>query len=152
MGAKLYSVEELEPILGLHVKTIQRFLREGKIKGRKIGRSWMVSSENLKEYAHAELAGQESLQSRDVAYWNGRSEERIRVSAVVELHEKDSEEASRITNSMIAALSQKDPSWGPSDFRVAQYPESGTARFIFTGSPVFITAVMKMFEFIGEEN
>jgi len=45
-----YSVEELSEILKLHPKTVRRFIREGKITGRKIGRSWMVHEEELKRY------------------------------------------------------------------------------------------------------
>ena len=149
MEEKLYSVEELETILGLHPKTIRRFIREGKIRGRKIGRAWKVSSGDLKEFAHAELARPVS-EPVDV-FRDAPMSGRLRVSAVVELHEKDPEEASRIANSMIAMLNRKDPAWGPADFRVAQYPESGTARFVFSGSPAFISGVMKMFEFIGGE-
>ncbi len=150
METKLYSVEELEQILGLHPKTIRRFIREGKIRGRKIGRSWKVSYDDLRDYAHAELA--QVPEKKELKLPDGMSAgDRIRVSAVVELHEKESDEASRIVNSMIAMLNSKDPSWGSADFRVAQYPESGTARFVFTGTPAFIASVMKMFEFIGGE-
>ncbi|MCX7028219.1 MAG: helix-turn-helix domain-containing protein, partial [Spirochaetes bacterium] len=56
MEQRLYSIAELAEILKLHPKTILRFIHEGKIKARKIGRSWMVGFEELKEYAHAEFA------------------------------------------------------------------------------------------------
>ena len=52
---EFYSVEDLTEILNLHPKTIRRFIREGKIQGRKIGRTWQVHRDELKEYAHTEL-------------------------------------------------------------------------------------------------
>ena len=150
MEERLYSVEEISQILNLHPKTVQRFIREGVIKGRKIGRSWRVHSSDLRDYAHAELAGSAEAANPDFQA-NITGYERISVSAVVELHEKDPGESSRITNSMMAMLNQKDPSWGISDFRVAQYPENGTARYIFTGSPLFIGEIMKSFQIIAEQ-
>ena len=54
MEQKFYSVGEIARILGLHPKTVQRFIREGKLKARKIGRAWRVSRAGFVEYAHGE--------------------------------------------------------------------------------------------------
>ena len=50
MEQKLYSIEDLVPILKLHSKTILRFIHEGKIRARKIGRTWMVQQDALDFY------------------------------------------------------------------------------------------------------
>ena len=47
MKLKLYSISDLAPLLNLHPKTILRFIHEGKIQARKIGRSWRVSEERI---------------------------------------------------------------------------------------------------------
>jgi len=146
---KLYSVEELADILKLHPKTVERFIREGRILGRKIGRSWMVGQEALKEYAHAELVSRE--EPRPVSWAQAGDPGRIQVSAVIELKEKEAGEASRLSSSLTAMLNLKDPSWGPVRYDLVQYPESGRARFVFYGSPGFMAEMMKLFDIVSRQ-
>ena len=151
MKNKLYTVEDLVEILNLHPKTIRRFIREGRLTGRKIGRAWMVDHESLKAFAHAELAPTDDAPSDAAAVPEGASglgPDGIRVSAVVEIDERDPEEASRISNSLIAMLNCKDPSWGPVRYDMMQEPGSRRARFVLYGKPAFIAAMMGLFETI----
>lgn len=46
----LYSVDDLHEQLGLSKMTIRTYLREGKIRGRKLGVKWYVTEEALREY------------------------------------------------------------------------------------------------------
>lgn len=55
----LYSVDDLHEQLGLSKMTIRTYLREGRIRGRKLGVSWYVTEEALREYFG------ESAQSND---------------------------------------------------------------------------------------
>lgn len=47
---KLYSVEDLSELLGVSVKTIQQYLKDGKLKGRKFALRWYVTEEALRAY------------------------------------------------------------------------------------------------------
>ncbi|MDX9783391.1 MAG: helix-turn-helix domain-containing protein [Spirochaetia bacterium] len=142
MNTTFYSIEELAGILKLHPKTILRFIHEGKIRAQKIGRSWRVSQEALKEYSHAELAAPvEGVEAVDFNSIGAR----MRVSAVIEIDEQNSEEASRLSNTLMAALNCKDPSWGNSRFDWFYYPETRKAKYILYGTPGFIGEIMVMF-------
>lgn len=44
-----YTVQELADLLGVHNLTIRRWLKEGKIEGKKFGRSWRISKNELKK-------------------------------------------------------------------------------------------------------
>ena len=46
----LYSVDDLHEKLGLSKMTLRTYLREGRIRGRKLGVSWYVTEEALREY------------------------------------------------------------------------------------------------------
>lgn len=46
----LYSVDDLHDQLGLSKMTIRAYLREGKIRARKLGVKWYVTEEALREY------------------------------------------------------------------------------------------------------
>lgn len=46
----LYSVDDLHEQLGLSKMTIRAYLRDGKIRARKLGVQWYVTEEALREY------------------------------------------------------------------------------------------------------
>jgi len=47
---KLYSVDDLHELLGISKMTIRAYLREGKLKGRKMGVKWFVTEDALRNY------------------------------------------------------------------------------------------------------
>lgn len=47
---RLYTVEELSELLDIQETTIRKYLRDGKLKGRKMARRWLVSEESLAAY------------------------------------------------------------------------------------------------------
>ena len=47
---ELYSVKELEKILPITPLTVRAYIRKGKIKGSKIGKSWYVSKQDLEAF------------------------------------------------------------------------------------------------------
>lgn len=49
-GLTLFTVEELSEILDIQETTIRKYLRDGKLKGRKLARRWYISEESLLEY------------------------------------------------------------------------------------------------------
>lgn len=151
MKSQFFSVEQLSEILNLHPKTIQRFIREGKIKGTKIGRSWKVHTKDLKEFTHSELSDIPRLDDK-VEYSIQPSIDRIQVSSVIEINEKEPDEASRLSNSLMAMMNCKDPSWGYCDLRVIHYPEKGKARIVINGSPKFISEMMMFFQVLLDED
>ena len=49
-GLILFTVEELAELLGVRERTIREYLRDGRLKGRKIARRWYVPEESLRKY------------------------------------------------------------------------------------------------------
>lgn len=46
----LYSVDDLHEMLGMSKMSIRAYLRDGKIKGRKLGVQWYVTEEAIRNY------------------------------------------------------------------------------------------------------
>ena len=53
-GKRYYNTAELSEMLSLHIKTVQKILREKKIKAVKVGKSYQVSEDNLKAFLNGE--------------------------------------------------------------------------------------------------
>ena len=51
---KVYSLTEIEPILGVTHRTLLTYIKDGKLKGVKIGGKWKISAENLKKFINGD--------------------------------------------------------------------------------------------------
>ena len=47
---KVYTLDEVAEILHTTRRTLYTYLKEGKLKAVKIGRKWIITEENLKEF------------------------------------------------------------------------------------------------------
>jgi excisionase family DNA binding protein len=47
MSQELYSVEQVAERLGLHVKTVRNYVREGRLKAVRIGKQYRIAREDL---------------------------------------------------------------------------------------------------------
>lgn len=51
---KVYSLTEIAPILGVTHRTLLTYIKDGRLKGVKIGGKWKVSGENLRKFINGE--------------------------------------------------------------------------------------------------
>jgi excisionase family DNA binding protein len=51
---KVYTMKDLEQILGVSNKTLLKYAQTGKLKCVKIGREWRISEENLQKFINGE--------------------------------------------------------------------------------------------------
>jgi excisionase family DNA binding protein len=46
----LYDLQELSKKLNVHIVTLRTYLKEGRLRGQKMGTKWYVSEESLREF------------------------------------------------------------------------------------------------------
>ena len=51
---RLYTLTELEPVLGVTHRTLQTYIKDGRLKGIKVGGKWRVSEETLRKFVNGE--------------------------------------------------------------------------------------------------
>ena len=49
-GMTLYTVKDIEELLGIGNSTVRRYIAEGRLKGRKMARRWYIPAESLLDY------------------------------------------------------------------------------------------------------
>lgn len=47
MAAELYSVDQVAELLGLHVRTVRNYIREGRLKAVRIGKQYRIAQADL---------------------------------------------------------------------------------------------------------
>jgi excisionase family DNA binding protein len=77
MKEDLYTVEQVAELLGLHVKTVRHYVREGRLKAVRIGKQYRIAGEDLSALTGRPAA---SLRPEPV----GR-ERHVEVSSIVEI-------------------------------------------------------------------
>jgi excisionase family DNA binding protein len=96
MAQDLYSIEQVAGLLGLHVKTVRAYVRDGRLKAVRIGKQYRIARPDLEA-----LTGQSvtALQGPDV-----RRRRHVEVSSVVDIDAIDPDLAGRISTFVTAAM------------------------------------------------
>ena len=50
MQETYYTVEQIAQMLQMHPKTVQRYIREGKLRAVKVGKGWRISGHDLSTF------------------------------------------------------------------------------------------------------
>jgi excisionase family DNA binding protein len=50
MSPQLYSVDQVAHLLGLHVKTVRRYVRDGRLKAVRIGKQYRIAREDVEAF------------------------------------------------------------------------------------------------------
>lgn len=50
---KVYDLDDLVKLLKMNIQTLRIYIKEGKLKASKVGRKYIVTEENLKEFLEA---------------------------------------------------------------------------------------------------
>lgn len=87
--SELYSVEQVADLLGLHVKTVRGYVRDGRLKASRIGKSYRVARADLDAFT-----GRPAPEEPRV----------IDVSAVVRVDGIDGVEMRRAADMLMAAI------------------------------------------------
>jgi len=139
MNKEYFTVQQIAKMLDLHEKTIQRYIREGKIKAQKVGKSWRITKDNLDEFTGTvEKEGDESVKATK----NKRIEHRVMVSSVVDIDDCSREEAIRISNTLTAVLNSRNFDFENSSMHTQYIEQEHRLRLMLWGHLEFMENII----------
>ena len=127
-----YSPEQVANRLGLHVRTVRNYVRDGRLKAVRIGKQYRIAREDL-----AALTGREDSPDRP----RRAADPHIDVSSIVHVDAIGRESANRITNALVAAAKGRDKSDDPLRVDTVYDDERDRLKVMLTGS-ISTTAVL----------
>jgi len=159
MKDDIYTVDQVADLLELHPRTVRRFIREGKLTARKVGKQWRIKEQDLKVLLGDENEGSretgEVVEFKDTTPVSkeelAEHKEKVQVSAVVDVFVADREEAFRLSNMILAVMNSKDPSYGKKRCNYMFYEVELKARFILWGNPAFVGDLLSSISLISEQ-
>ena len=116
MEEKFYTIDQIAEILGMHHKTIRKFITEGKLRANKVGKQWRISGHDLSlfmEDNNVNIKNNNKLESEKIEFSTGdvdsnNKTSKINVSTVIDINEVDIDEHKRISNMLLALMNSKD--------------------------------------------
>ena len=137
---KYYTVDQIAELLTLHPKTIKRYIREGKIIAKKVGKRWCVSEHDLKKFAGS------SEDISDILRYNPS-----KVSTVADIVVQDFEEAAKLEKMVIAILNSKSSECRNSTMHFQYLEYENKVRITLWGDLVFVRNVLDAISIILEQ-
>ena len=136
MSEQVYTVEQFAEHLKLHPKTVLRFIREGRLRAVKVGRSYRILRSELEAFGVAPPAGEAA---------------KVRVTSVVDVPEVSPERAQHLARLVTSARMGAEAQPQPMRIDVAHDPDLRQVKIILVGSAGDVSAMLRMLSFWLEQ-
>ena len=138
----LLSVEQVASTLGVHVRTVRRYLREGLLKGTRIGKQYRISAADLAQLTGVSAPAPEAV----------RLARHSEASTVVQIDAISRDDAMRVMNGIGGAIKGRDKV-SDTPLRVETVYDELRARLkiIVTGSLTTTVGLLKLTELYAEQ-
>ena len=130
----LLSIDQVAERLGLHVRTVRRYVREGRLGAVRIGKQYRVTPEALDT-----LTGR----TPPATLASTLSARHIEVSSIVQVDGVDLETASRVTNALLSSVNGRPEGAQPLRIDTIYDPERGRLKVILNGSASTTAGLIK---------
>ena len=139
---QLYSAEEVADRLNLHVKTVRRIIREGRLPAKRIGKAYRITRAALDEFSGVASSPVETVART----------RRVTASTIVDVDAISPEDSQRITTLIMAGLNTRR---GESDFpRIDSLYDiaQGRLRLMITGSLSLTSDLLRTIDALAGEH
>lgn len=131
-----YSVEQVAAQLGLHVRTVRNYVRDGRLKGVRIGKQYRIARADLDA-----LTGHGATVAQAVA--SDTTRRHVEVSSIIQIEGIDFAAASRVTSALMAAARGRSEDDGPLRIDTLHDPERARLKVILIGSIATAAPLLK---------
>src|SRR6187399_2430657 len=136
MSQPFLTAEQAADRLHLHPKTVRRFIREGRLRATRIGKSYRILESDLALFAGGQL--------------ESAGEPTVRVTSVVDIDNVDAETAQRLARFFPGALYSREPRPDPISLQVLYDPERQQLKVMLAGSPSRVATYLSHIELMLE--
>lgn len=160
MENKFYTIDKVAEMLGMHHKTIRRFISDGRLIANKVGKQWRISAQDLSLFLdgkeltdrgnESELNEEISFTVNDENYPIAKS--KINVSTVIEINEVKSNQYTKISNMLLAIMNGKDDELKHSTIKLIYSKESERLRIMLWGTTDFIKDMLDTITVLIEDS
>lgn len=129
----LYTVESAASALGLHAKTVLRYIREGRLPAQKVGKAYRIGHDELEAFAGMPLR-------------RAFSGPALRTTSITDVAGIDVKQAQHLATALQTAILSRDHSAEPINLQTAFDPAAGVFKIVGHGSPADIGKLLELIE------
>ncbi|SHO43067.1 helix-turn-helix domain-containing protein [Anaerocolumna xylanovorans] len=155
MEEKFYTIYQVADLLGMHHKTIRKFIAEGKLGAAKAGKQWRISDNDLSAFMeNSNVKAEEKIEGNTSLDFTTKTMDaaktRINVSTVIDIDDIDKNQYMRVSNTLIASMNSKDLIFQGSTLNVKYYESESRLKILLWGSVKFIEEMLDMVTMLVE--
>jgi len=148
MTSEFYTIEQVSETLGIHQKTVRRYIGSGKISAQKIGGSWRINPDSLNIFLEScdtntrsknELSKDDFCIFMDSEYFN--SDESLQVCSIVDCFVSN-ENVKELLKDVMAIVADYTLESKKCRFNYVYDDVESKIRFVFWGTPSFMYSIM----------
>ena len=138
MATEFYSADQVAGMLKLHPKTVRRFIREGRMRATRVGKSYRILQSDLEAFAGM-LPGTSTTPSG------------VRVTSIVEIADVDTARAEELARFLPAAFAAREVRADSLSLQVAYDRERRQVKIVIIGAPADVAAMLKLVDLSLEQ-
>lgn len=160
MEEKFYTVDQIAEILGMHHKTIRKFITEGKLRANKVGKQWRISGHDLSifmENNNVNISNKNEVENEKIEFSTREVDinkriNKINISTVVDINEVDMDECRRISNMLLAVINSKDSKMRNSTINIKHYQKEKNLKVMLWGDTNFTKEMLDFISILTQKN
>lgn len=134
MSEEVYTVEQFAERLKLHPKTVLRFIREGRVRAVKVGKSYRILRSEMEAMTGATPSQQPTT---------------FRVTSIVDMPGVSAEFAQRLARQITSARMGREQQPDPMHIDVAYDPDRRHLKVVIVGSPNDTASMLQVLQALG---
>jgi excisionase family DNA binding protein len=136
----LFTPEQVATKLGLHVKTVRRYIRDGELEAVKVGKRYRVTAKALEEYSGMSLESAAAAQRPFTE-----------ASSIVSIDELTREAADRLATLVVGVAQGRPDTSGPLHVEATYYPERKRLKVVCSGDIAATTHLLALINTLLED-
>ncbi|MEU0490005.1 helix-turn-helix domain-containing protein [Nocardiopsis changdeensis] len=136
---RYYSVDQVAELLGLHVKTVRGYIRDGRLAATRIGKQYRIRREDLEAFGGGPVEAPEP-----------QGPASAEVSAVVRLEGVDRDRADRVTTLLTAAAATPGQGRPPVHVQAVHDPGARSLRLVILGDAAGTAALLDLVDRVAQ--
>lgn len=160
MENKFYTVDQIAEILGMHHKTIRKFITEGKLRANKVGKQWRISGHDLSNFMennNVKVINKTEVDNEKIEFSTSEIDinervNKINISTVVDINEVNMDEYRRISNMLLAVLNSKDSKLNNSTINMKYYQKENNLKVMLWGDLEFTKEILDFISILTQKN
>ncbi len=160
MEDKFYTVDQIAEILGMHHKTIRKFITEGKLRANKVGKQWRISGHDLSNFMennNVKIINKTEVDNEKIEFSTSEIDisdrlNKINISTVVDINEINMDEYRRISNMLLAVLNSRDSKLSNSTINIKYYQKENNLKVMLWGDIEFTKEMLDFISILTQKN